>query len=616
MASVLNLLGHTVRAQQRHKLAISYFKQALELNPFLWEAYECLCELGDLQDPNTLFTSFNQRTTSSQQRPPLQRSRTSVLDGPLSTVSQSVTTQGENVESASADPFSVTSSAHLRYDTRQKTDYFSSMLGNNTALSFQQNDPRLMGYEGVERIAVPLSSTSAWNHGSSLNTTIDATERVTLKRGKKKPERSKSAFNLRPTGSGTGISKRGPERSASIANFAASGMNARMQLRQASILGTKKDTAINEDRDLFRDTATSPLPVMSSEADPSAGKGELEILMDVFRVSARSYALLSLNRYSDAMTELEALPHEHLQSGWAQCQLGKCKFGLVDYTSAIRYFGHARELEPGLQQDMELYSTCLWHMRKETMLSTLAKELKDANLHSPQAWVALGNAFSLRRETEQALKCFHRAIQLNDRFAYAHTLSGHEYSDLEEYDKAQTAFRRAMSIDPRHYQAWFGLGVIYDKMGKYDLALIHYKEAHNLNRSSGVLLYRVGQCQEKLSRVTEALRSFEDVIRIDSSNVAARYSKARIQTDMGQYEQALQELEVIKKLAPDEPNAFLLQGKVLQKMGDKAQALKYLTYALNLDSKSSHTIRDIIEKLELDADYEEESYEVKIDADL
>ena len=88
------------------------------------------------------------------------------------------------------------------------------------------------------------------------------------------------------------------------------------------------------------------------------------------------------------------------------------------------------------------------------VLSTLAKELKDANHLSPQAWLALGNAYSLKHESEQALKCFQRAIQLNDRFAYAHTLAGLEYIELEEYDKAQTEFRAGMSIDPRHYHAW------------------------------------------------------------------------------------------------------------------------------------------------------------------
>jgi hypothetical protein len=35
-----------IRAQKRHRHAIKHFKESLELNPFLWEAFENLCELG------------------------------------------------------------------------------------------------------------------------------------------------------------------------------------------------------------------------------------------------------------------------------------------------------------------------------------------------------------------------------------------------------------------------------------------------------------------------------------------------------------------------------------------------------------------------------------------
>ncbi|KAF9207063.1 anaphase-promoting complex subunit cdc27 [Haplosporangium sp. Z 27] len=371
-----------------------------------------------------------------------------------------------------------------------------------------------------------------------------------------------------------------------------------------------------EDHDQLQHGATTSTVLPSTDTEPWVEEEGLQIIIDIFRILSRAIGLLSLNKFSESVAEFESLPFEHLQSGWVQCQLGKCKFGMVDYISAVKYFERARELEPNLHKDMEIYSTTLWHLQKETMLSTLAKELKDSNHHSPQAWVALGNAYSLKRDHDQALKCFRRAVQLNDRFAYAHALSGHEYTDLEEYDKAQTEFRIAMSIEPRNYHAWFGMGLIYDKMGKHDLALIHYKEAHKINPSSSVSLYRVGTSQEKMSRITEALRTFEEAITLEPTNVAARFSKAKIQADMGQYKEALKELEVIIQYSPNEPKVFVLQGKVLSKMGNKEQALKYLTWALNLDRKSSHTIRDIIEKVDQNIDNEEERYEVKVDVDL
>ena len=52
---------------------------------------------------------------------------------------------------------------------------------------------------------------------------------------------------------------------------------------------------------------------------------------------------------------------------------------------------------------------------------------------------------------------------MKPRFAYAHTLLGHEYVIVEELEKALAAFRTALRIDPRHYNAWYGIGLTYFK---------------------------------------------------------------------------------------------------------------------------------------------------------
>lgn len=39
----------------------------------------------------------------------------------------------------------------------------------------------------------------------------------------------------------------------------------------------------------------------------------------------------------------------------------------------------------------------------------------------------MGNCYSLQKDHETALKNFQRAVQLNSKFTYAHTLCGHEY---------------------------------------------------------------------------------------------------------------------------------------------------------------------------------------------
>lgn len=103
--------------------------------------------------------------------------------------------------------------------------------------------------------------------------------------------------------------------------------------------------------------------------------------------------------------------------------------------------------------DMEVYSTLLWHLQRSVKLSFLAQELLSTDSHSPQAWIAVGNCFSLQKERPQALTCFRRATQLDPTCAYAYTLSGHETID-EDIEKAMDFFRCALRADARHYNAW------------------------------------------------------------------------------------------------------------------------------------------------------------------
>ena len=61
---------------------------------------------------------------------------------------------------------------------------------------------------------------------------------------------------------------------------------------------------------------------------------------------------------------------------------------------------------------LDVYSTNLWHLKKEVELCYLAQEVADFEKSSPEVWCVIGNCFSLQKEHETALKFFQRAIQV------------------------------------------------------------------------------------------------------------------------------------------------------------------------------------------------------------
>lgn len=53
---VLQLLGICAAKTQRLDLAIKCFEKSLKLNPFLWDSYEQICNLGGYLQPSDVFS--------------------------------------------------------------------------------------------------------------------------------------------------------------------------------------------------------------------------------------------------------------------------------------------------------------------------------------------------------------------------------------------------------------------------------------------------------------------------------------------------------------------------------------------------------------------------------
>lgn len=182
----------------------------------------------------------------------------------------------------------------------------------------------------------------------------------------------------------------------------------------------------------------------------------LQWLLALFRYLGAGYYALSHYRCAEAQQMFGLVPSSQRDTPWVLAQMGRSHYEQAEYAEAEKYFKKVRAMSHSRLEDMEIYSTILWHLKNEVELSFLAHELVDVDRLSPQAWCAIGNTFSLQRDHDQALKCFKRATQVDPQFAYAFTLQGHEHVANEEYDKAMQAYRNAVNVDNRHYNAWYG----------------------------------------------------------------------------------------------------------------------------------------------------------------
>jgi len=326
-----------------------------------------------------------------------------------------------------------------------------------------------------------------------------------------------------------------------------------------------------------------------------------QYIYNLIRRFARATRALALYDCQRCLEELEQLPRVHQNSPWVIAIVGRAHYERQDYASADRAFKALRKEEPYRLWDMEIYSTLLWHLQRNVELSFLAQELLNIDPQSPQAWIAIGNLFSLQKERLQALTSFRRAAQLDPTCAYAYTLSGHESID-EDLDKAINFFQSALRADSRHYNAWYGLGTCYLRMSKIRLAEYHYRKAVEIHPKNAVLLGCVGMAVERRRDREAALALFNQAVQLAPENALVRYRRAKILISMRKYQPAVEDLEFLRNATPEESNVVFQLAKVYRLVGNVVKSAQTLAAARDISPKSMNKIKKLLETVKDDED--------------
>jgi anaphase-promoting complex subunit 3 len=676
-ASVLyTLLGKLHRGLDDKKKAVSCFEEALKMNPFMFDAFTMLCDMGvSVRVPNVFRSSDNLLQCFSQENQAYDMKETTAATQELLQKKGSAKQGAEWM----GDPFTLSSvSSEITgsdvdpFSEPSQSDFLSKIQAARMRWKSSTNgQPAGEAREGPVASAsaesVPLRSSTSQEPpqapprrartAHAVDSGLEAPPRMNYRLGVKKTTREKEPGGLtravvdifhqdadvantssekatsipaverkrtvsgQPVPRSMNLDDPGTRRSARLNTFKPSvkvnsgaatiGASAGRELKKARpqisrivrpgssssnvgrvVSGNRKpveDRGTADAGEASRPKESNPQPAVVKSAEPDTAKIEeaLKWTLDLTKRLANGYYHLSRFQCDEALQALSSLPAAHQGTPWVLALMGRAHYEQASYPEAEKFFRKMRVQAQSRLQDMEVYSTILWHLKRETDLSFLAHELVDSAWHSPQAWCALGNAWSLARDPEQALRCFKRATQLDPKFAYAFTLQGHEHVANEEYDKALTAYRQAIAADRRHYNAYYGIGRVQERLGAYDKAYTHFHAAQAINPNNAVLICCIGTVLEKQKQIVPALQAYTKAAELAPRAAQTRYKKARALLAVGQVDAAHRELMILKDLAPDEGTVHFLLGTLYRTLNDKQSAVRHFTIALALDPKVS-----------------------------
>lgn len=636
------LLGLIYKYTDRRKNAAQQFKQSLTLDPLLWAAYEELCILGAAEEPSAV---FGEAAALSIQKQYMQQLPSSL--GLNTYNDERNTTSAKNT---SSEDYSPRQPKHTQgHGLKDISGNFHShgLNGGVSNMSFYNTpSPVAAQLSGMAppplfrnfQPAVPNQNSLTTDNSpkSTVNSTIQAPapRRKFVDEGKLRKISGRLFSDSGPRRSSRLSADSGANTNASVATVSGNGNNTSKYLGGSKLgsLGLRSVTLrkgnswANENMDegvrgeSFDDsrpnTASTTASMASSDAKSCDQEDEImsqritigiSEILSLLRTLGEGCRLSYMYKCQEALDTYMKLPHKHYNTGWVLSQVGKAHFELIDYLEAEKAFRLARQASPYSLEGMDIYSTVLYHLKEDMKLSYLAQELISTDRLAPQSWCAMGNCYSLQKDHETALKNFLRAVQLNPRFAYAHTLCGHEYATLEDFENGMKSYQNALRVDTRHYNAWYGLGMIYLRQEKLEFSEHHFRMAFLINPSSSVIMSYLGTALHALKRSEEALEIMEQAILADRKNPLPMYQKANILVCLERLDEALEVLEELKEYAPSESSVYALMGRIYKRrnMHDKAM----LHFGLALDMKPPATdvaaIKAAMEKLHVPDEIDE-----------
>jgi len=152
----------------------------------------------------------------------------------------------------------------------------------------------------------------------------------------------------------------------------------------------------------------------------------------------------------------------------------------------------------------------------QTSIDLLKKVVADDPKHKT-AWMDLGRAYMVLRQTDNAIDAFKKQAELDPYDEYAYDSLGWAYTTQRKYDDAATAFNKGIEINPLSQYAHAALGGMYQESHQYEKAVPELEKAVSLKQNDAGLQINLGDAYLNLGQDDKALEAFNRATEISAS---------------------------------------------------------------------------------------------------
>ncbi len=233
-------------------------------------------------------------------------------------------------------------------------------------------------------------------------------------------------------------------------------------------------------------------------------------------------------------------------------------------------------------------------------------------------YVGRASVYEFDGKTDQAIKDYSQAIELNPDFDIAYYARGELYHNTNKFDMAIEDYSTSIRLDPDNVKVHFKRGNTKFAIGQYAEAIADFNEAIRLDPHYRTYNNR-GNAKLALKQYVEAISDFDEAIRLNPDDSLVYNNRGNAKVRLEQYVEAIADYDEAIHLEPDNAGVYSNRGNAKSALKQYVEAIADFDEAIRLEPHSriynnrgnvkSHSeryveaIADYDEAIRLDANY-------------
>lgn len=197
-------------------------------------------------------------------------------------------------------------------------------------------------------------------------------------------------------------------------------------------------------------------------------------------------------------------------------------------------------------------------------------------------WSNKGRFLSDIKRYDEALECYSKSIEMNDKFVLSWYNKANTLVDLKRHDEALVCYDKAIEIDPNYSLSFYYKAIALEEMRRYDEALVCYDKAIEVDKFDFISINSKGNLLSSLERYDEALDCYNKAMEIEKNYAFTWFNRAQTLDDLGRKEESLDDYDKAIKIDRNDVEHFHCKGTVLEDLGRYDEALVCYNEAIKI----------------------------------